>query len=53
MDNLVYLGDSVYAWYDGNGVELRLGSDDAPMVVYLEPEVLGALIDWAGAKGVL
>jgi hypothetical protein len=44
MENPVYLGDAVYAQYDGNGVELRLNRHDAPVAVYLEPEVLSALI---------
>ena len=37
--------------HDGNGIELRLNSHDAPAVVYLEPEVLEALIAWAQSLG--
>jgi hypothetical protein len=41
--NPIYLGDSVYAFFDGNGIELRLERDDAPYAVYLEAEVLARL----------
>jgi hypothetical protein len=44
MDNPVYIGDGVYAYFDGNGIELRLGAHDNECVVYLEPEVMDALV---------
>jgi hypothetical protein len=43
MDNPVYLGDGVYAYFDGAGIELRLHHHASPCLLYLEPEVLDAL----------
>lgn len=47
--NATYLGDGVYAEYekDTGMVALAVGSHNN-RVVYLEPEVLGALLDWVG-----
>ena len=46
--NPAYIGDAVYASFDGYGIELRLNSHDAERVVYLEPEVMGNLeVFWA------
>ena len=48
MLNPIYLGDSVYAFFDGDGIELRLNRHDAPFAVYPEAEVLSALnTSWA------
>ena len=38
-----YLGDGVYASFDGYQVWLHIGSHDSDPVVALEPEVLNAL----------
>ena len=46
MENPIYIGDAVYAYYDGNGIELRLNHHEAPCAVYLEPEVIAALQAW-------
>ena len=46
MNDTVYIGDAVYAHYDGYGIELRLNSHYAPCAVYLEPEVLQALSEF-------
>jgi hypothetical protein len=43
MDNPVYLGDGVYAYFDGAGIELRLNHHASPCLLYLEPEILNAL----------
>jgi hypothetical protein len=43
MENPIYLGDGLYAYFDGYGIELRLGSHDAECAVYLEPTVFDAL----------
>lgn len=46
LDNEIYLGDSVYAKFDGYGIELttRNGYPDDPRnKIYLEPIVLEAL----------
>jgi hypothetical protein len=51
MDNPIYLGDAVYAYFDGNGIELRLNAHDSQCVVYLEPDVLTNLIKFARASG--
>ena len=55
MDNPTYLGDAVYAYFDGWGIELRLNHHESPCVVYLEPEVGQALIEfyrqYVGIKG--
>jgi BRO family, N-terminal domain len=44
QDNPIYLGDAVYAFYDGNGTELKLNHHTSPCLIYLEPEVMEALI---------
>ena len=49
MENPTYVGDDVYAYFDGNGVELRLGSHDSSCKIYLEPEVLENLIEFRDA----
>ena len=42
-----YLGDGIYAVFDGNGVQLRINSLEHPTdVVYLEPEVAKVLTDY-------
>lgn len=38
-----YLGDGVYASFDGYHIWLHVGSHDSPRLVALEPEVLEAL----------
>lgn len=38
-----YLGDGVYATFDGWHIRLHVGSHESPSVVALEPEVLEAL----------
>ena len=43
MENPAYLGDGLYAYFDGNGVELRLARHDNKCAVYLEPEVMQSL----------
>ena len=42
-ENPIYLGDAVYAFYDGNGIELKLNHHQSPCLIYLEPEVIEAL----------
>ena len=42
-----YLGDGVYASFDGWHIWLHLGSHDSPGLVALEPEVLSALMAYA------
>lgn len=44
-----YLGDGVYASFDGWHITLSLGEHTAPQVVALEPEVFAALCSYAGA----
>jgi hypothetical protein len=41
-----YLGDAVFAHFDGYGVELRLNHHESRCAVYLEPEVLQNLIEF-------
>lgn len=43
MQNPTYLGDAVYAYYDGISIQLKLNHHEAPAVVYLEPQVVEAL----------
>ena len=44
-----YLGDAVYAIFDGFGYWLHTGSHDHPeQRVYLEPYVLDALVRFSG-----
>lgn len=42
-----YLGDGVYAHFIAGQIGLSLGSHTAPIAVYLEPEVLDALNQFA------
>ena len=43
----VYLGDGVYAAHDGFGIWLTAENGiEATDAIYLEPEVLSALIRW-------
>jgi hypothetical protein len=46
MDDTIYLGDAVYAHFDGYGIELRLNDHRNQCVVYLEPEVMQNLIEF-------
>jgi hypothetical protein len=43
MDDTIYIGDAIYAHYDGYGIELRLNDHRNECAVYLEPAVLQAL----------
>ncbi len=46
QENVTYLGDGVYAEYDGLGVWLRTGDHRVTLCdekIYLEPQVLEAL----------
>lgn len=38
-----YVGDGVYASFDGYHIQIHLGSHKAPPCVALEPEVLAAI----------
>jgi hypothetical protein len=53
MDNPIYLGDAVYAYFDGKGIELRLNAHESQCVVYLEPDVLTNLIEFAAGRRVM
>lgn len=44
MKDTIYLGDAVYAHFDGYGVELKLNDHRAECLIYLEPNVLENLI---------
>ena len=46
---VTYIGDAVYAAFDGYGIELRLNSHESECVVYLEPPVLQSLIHFFDA----
>jgi hypothetical protein len=47
MYNKTYLGDGVYAEWDGHGIELRVNDNINPTdICYLEPAVMKALIDF-------
>jgi hypothetical protein len=60
MENPIYLGDGVYATleYDccnGSGATLTTGThkqDEADNIIYLDPEVAQALVNWLGKWGV-
>ncbi len=46
---LTYLGDSVYAEFDGNGIRLTTENgypNDPSNIIYLEPEVIRAFIEY-------
>jgi hypothetical protein len=40
MDKEIYLGDGLYASYDGWQIRLRAPREEGDHVVYLEPRVL-------------
>ncbi len=42
-----YLGDGVYATYDGYQIELRLNDHREQPVIYLDPDVMKALVGYA------
>lgn len=42
-----YLGDGVYASFDGYHIWLHLGADDNPKLIALEPGVFDALARYA------
>ncbi len=46
MTNTIYIGDAVYAHFDGNGIVLKLNDHQNPCLIYLEPEVIGNLIEF-------
>ena len=45
----MYLGDGVYAEFDGYHIQIRVDSHESEVVVYLEPEVLKSLNEYAKA----
>lgn len=45
MENETYLGDAVYASFDGYQIKLRTGDGNA-QVIYLEPAVWYALLNF-------
>lgn len=44
-----YIGDGVYAEFDGYHIQIRVGSHENETLVYLEPEVLSMLNEYAKA----
>ena len=48
----IYLGDGVYASFDGYGVVLDLRAQ-GPDKITLEPEVIRALVDYATKLGII
>lgn len=44
-----YLGDGVYAAFDGFHIVLRVGHHEAPQAVALDPDTIRALADYAKA----
>ena len=52
MENLIYLGDGVYAEFDDENIRLMAGSYDNPTnVVYLGSDSLKAFLKWAKLLG--
>jgi hypothetical protein len=47
MENHVHIRDGVYAKFDGYGIELRANDPNKDDYIYLEPDVLEALIRFA------
>lgn len=53
-ENADYIGDGVYAGFDGFGIWLHANSHDHPTdKVYLEPNVLVGLINFAKRVGLM
>lgn len=47
MENPIYIGDAVYAYFDGYGIELRLNAHTEPCAVYIDgPQVMKILTEW-------
>lgn len=51
--DMKYLGDGVYVGHDGYQLWLTTGNHYNPELVYLEPSVLLALVDYAKRVGIL
>ena len=50
MENQTYLGDGVYAEFDGYGIVLKANHHENPTDrIYLEPAVYHALVAWVKA----
>jgi hypothetical protein len=49
MENPTYLGDAVYAYWNGSQIELRLDDHRSPTLIYLEPSTLENLNSFAAA----
>jgi len=47
------IGDGVYARSDGYGISLKVNSPMKQVAIYLEPEVLFALIQYAIEMGLV
>lgn len=43
-ENATYLGDAVYADFDGYGVNLKLNDHRSESLIYMEPEIIQALV---------
>lgn len=43
----IYLGDGLYATFDGHQIELRVGAHTAQPCAFLEREVFENLVDYA------
>jgi hypothetical protein len=48
MSNETYLGDGLYAAFDGHNVRLRAPRENGDHIVVLEPEVYRALLSFLG-----
>jgi hypothetical protein len=48
-----YIGDGVYASFDGNQIGLTVNDHRNPVAVYLESAVMCSLIDYARQVGML
>jgi hypothetical protein len=52
MTKKIYIGDSVYAEYDGFGIVLTTENGRGPSnTIYMEPEVVRALVDFVDFIG--
>jgi hypothetical protein len=48
-----YLGDGVYASFDGRQIRLRAPREDIDHEVFLEPSVLAEFLAWARRVGAI
>ena len=50
--SMAYIGDAIYAKHMGNSIGLKLNDHRSETIVFLDTEVLQALVDFARSRGI-